>query len=283
MVRKYPIDMNVQRSLSDPKIVQMMARHLGGEQHARKLALRVAHEAFVRPEITECDPVSVVSAVLTVAAEKLELGTEVYLIPRYDRRIGRKALTAQTSYKGELARVRRATGGAAIVRAAIVRAGDDFTWEPSDDRPIFHRVNHDLDFALGLGEIRDPVAAWAYIAEPEKNGVMRVHNPVVMSKTQLEAHRDQYVQKTKNGEIARDSIWNTDPDSAWLKTVVRKAAQLVGRGGLLHDLEDIQEPIEDQVVEALQPEPRPDHGPEAAHAAIDVAETILGTEKETSQ
>lgn len=269
-----PINVNIQRHLSDPRVLGMLSRHLGADDRARKLVLRVAREAHANPEIEKCHPVSIAAAVLAIAEEKLELGTEVYLIPRWDKRIGTKALYAQTSYLGEMARVRRATQGRAVVRCAIIRQGDEFSVEPHADYPITHRVAWELDLQLGQGEVREPVGAWAAIIEDG-----RWNAPAVMTKQQLLDHRDQYTVKNKAGEIPRDNIWNTDPEAAYLKTVIRRSSKLVGRGGLLSEIEDRQETLEDQIIEAYQPPPPAQNGPEAAHAALEVAERVLGTDE----
>lgn len=256
-----PINANVQRNLSDRRVVSMLTRHMGSETKARQLILRVARLAHVNQSIARCHPLSVASAVLTVAEEQLELGKEIYLIPYKDR------LEAQTSYLGELARIRRATNGKALPRCAIIREGDDFSFEPSDDRPIQHRVATELDFESN--DVRRAIGAWAVVVE---NG--QWHSPVLMTRPQLEAHRDQY---SRIGQRA-DSIWQTNPDAAWLKTVVRRSAKLVGRGGLIDETEERQQELEAELVEELQPEPKPRHGPDAASDAVEVAEEVLGVE-----
>lgn len=270
-----PIDSNVRTLLGQEKIAAMLVRQLGKEEEARRLVLKVARLAFEDTQFARCHPVSIAGAVLAVAESRLELGTEVYLVPRWSKKYRSLALAAQTSYLGELARIRRATAGKVVPRVGIVREGDDFEYFPHEDKPIRHRVNLEAEEALAEGEERNVRGAWAVLIE---DGVW--HNPVYMTKREIDEHRDRYVEKTKDGKIPSNSLWNTAPEEAWKKTVIRKASKYVGRGGLLHEMEESQEPHEERLVEDLQPPARPDNGPEAAYAAVDVAEKILGTTEE---
>lgn len=279
--RVSPVDLSVQRLLTSELMRRMLARHLGDETEAKKLAIRVAQAARMTPQLAQCTPLSIASAVLTIATERLDLGKEVYLIPRRQRIRGSEppafelVLHAQTSYHGELARVRRATGGKVVVRSAIIHADDDFRFEPSAPLPITH-------VSKKIGGESNPdspwLGAWAYLLEGSN-----IHTPVVMSKAEIEAHRDQYVQRNQRGEIPGDSIWRTAPAAAWLKTVVRKAAATVGRGGLLFDLDEIQGPIEDSLNQELTPPERTAHGIEGTEAAIEAAEHVLLDEQERKE
>lgn len=269
--RATPVDEDILAVLQESKIGELIRRCAVSPERADRLTMQLSQIALQNRAVRECAPFSIASAVMTLAAEDLELGEEVYVIPRWDARVGSKVLTVQTSYKGEIARIRRATKGKVTLRCAIIREGDTFKYSPHLDQPIVHEVDVMADFALEVGEIRNPIGAWAAVLEEG-----RWHQPTVMGRAELIGHRDQYVQKDrKTGKIASDSIWLTDPDSAWLKTVIRKAAALVGRGGALAELEDEQDRHAQVVVEKLQPAPVRPHGPEAAHAALEVGEKAL--------
>ncbi|NJN63834.1 MAG: recombinase RecT [Acidobacteria bacterium] len=216
-------------------------------------------------QIARCDPLSIASAVLTVARSGLSLGSEIYLIPYKGR------LTAQTGYLGEVRRIRESTGGRAIVRCAIIRAGDDFENDFAADIPIRHRRNLEADFQRGA-EAREKVGAWACVIESG-----RWHTPAIMSRAELEQHAEQYSKAP-----AHLSIWKKDPDSAWLKTVIRRAAKLV-RGDLVRDEDEDQKAAELELNERLSRPARPPHGPEAAYEAVAVATAVYDGQEQQEE
>ncbi len=132
---------------------------------------------FGNPELANCDPLSVQLAILRCARLGIAPLGQVdggWLIPRKGKAV------FQISYDGLLGVV-SATLGLIDVRTEIVCTGDEFSYEPSSEKPITHKVQTD-------GERGSMLGVWAQVrvaAEGSQVGVYATY----LSKADVERRR----------------------------------------------------------------------------------------------
>lgn len=176
----------------------------------RALPKQISAERFSRiamtavrntPKLQACDPMSFIAALMQSAQLGLEPNTplgQAYLIP-----YGREA-QFQLGYQGMLTLAYR-TGEYQSIYAHGVYENDTFEYE--------YGLNEKLTHIPATDPQGEPI--FYYAVYKLQNGG---HGFVVMSREQLEKHRDKYSQSARS----KHSPWITDFDSMAKKTVLKQ-------------------------------------------------------------
>lgn len=181
----------------EPEIKRALPKQISTERFTR-IAMTAVRNT---PKLQTCDPMSFIAALMQSAQLGLEPNTplgQAYLIP-----YGREA-QFQLGYQGMLTLAYR-TGEYQSIYAHAVYENDHFEYEYGLNEKLVHVPAEDPQ-----GE---PI--YYYAVYKLQNGG---HGFVVMSRKQIEKHRDQYSPSAKS----KHSPWNTDFDSMAKKTVLKQ-------------------------------------------------------------
>ena len=181
----------------EPEIKRALPKQISTERFTR-IAMTAVRNT---PKLQACDPMSFIAALMQSAQLGLEPNTplgQAYLIP-----YGREA-QFQLGYQGMLTLAYR-TGEYQSIYAHAVYENDHFEYEYGLNEKLVHVPAEDPQ-----GE---PI--YYYAVYKLQNGG---HGFVVMSRKQIEKHRDQYSPSAKS----KHSPWNTDFDSMAKKTVLKQ-------------------------------------------------------------
>lgn len=169
--------------------------------------LRLTQGVFRRDEklagILRRNPGSVLAALLDAARLGLDVGDTYHLVPFKDEVVG------ISDYTGLIELMYRA-GAVASVKAELVRAADEFEFDPSMNKP-----HHRPDW---FGDRGDIIGAYAY-ADMKDGSTSKV---VVRSRSEIDK-----VRNSSPSAKHSDSPWNKWYDRMALKTVVRELAKFV--------------------------------------------------------
>lgn len=182
-----------------------IARALPGALDAGRYVRVVQTELRKNPKLMSCSPGSFLGAVITAAQLGLEFGPlgHAYLVPY--RNHGVDDVQLIIGYRGWLDLAYR-SGMVRSVVARTVRQNDTFDYTFGLEDTLTHRPAE--------GD-RGPATHYYCVAHAKEGGVLFA----VMSKREVEAHRDRYAKK-KNGEIV--GPWATHFDEMALKTVFKR-------------------------------------------------------------
>lgn len=160
--------------------------------------VKLAQAAVSRtPDLAECTPLSVVTALMRCS----ELGLEpnatlpqrrMWLVPRWNSKINAKECIAQIDYRAEI-QLARDTGLVKGVVAEEVRANDSFAFERGDEGESLTKFSHK---PLLFGD-RGPAIGY-YAAARIEGG--EVHF-LAMSRAEVEAFRDYYGPRNRKGQL----------------------------------------------------------------------------------
>ncbi len=182
----------------EPEIKRALPKQISPERFSR-IAMTAVRNT---PQLQACEPISFIAALMQSAQLGLEPNTplgQAYLIP-YG-----KEVQFQLGYQGMLTLAYR-TGEYQSIYAMPVYANDEFEYEYGLNEKLVHKPAEDPQ-----GE---PIYYYA-IYKLQNGG----HGFVVMSRKQIEKHRDKYSPSAKKG---KHSPWNTDFDSMAKKTVLKQ-------------------------------------------------------------
>ncbi len=182
----------------EPEIKRALPKQISTERFTRIAMTAVRNN----PKLQACDPMSFIAALMQSAQLGLEPNTplgQAYLIP-YG-----KEVQFQIGYQGMLTLAYR-TGEYQSIYAMPVYKNDKFEYEYGLNEKLVHIPADDPE-----GE---PI--YYYAVYKLQNGG---HGFVVMSRQQIEKHRDKYSPSAKQGKF---SPWNTDFDSMAKKTVLKQ-------------------------------------------------------------
>jgi len=252
---------------------------------------RLATVAFLmirkNPKLLECSPESLVDCVIRSAQLGLDLAVpnNAHMVP-----YGTEA-TFQIGYMGMIELSRRSGEMKSIV-ARPVFEGDDFRYS--------FGLKDDLHHVPGDGEQTWDNLTHVYLVAKFVNGG---HHLAVMSKAQIEAHRDQFAKGLdlkKYGEYT--SPWRTNPIPMALKTIVRQEWRWLPVSTEVRQKVAEVEAAEVEVIEGkpagavwldgmldappkgqTDPEPQPDAKPEAAASQTKAAKKKAETKPEPEQ
>ncbi|MFU0784277.1 recombinase RecT [Clostridium sp.] len=224
----------------EPEIKRALPKQIRPERFAR-IAMTAVRNT---PKLQACKPISFIAALMQSAQLGLEPNTplgQAYLIP-YGQEV-----QFQLGYQGMLTLAYR-TGEYQSIYAMPVYANDEFEYEYGLNEKLIHKPAPDPE-----GE---PI--YYYAVYKLQNGG---HGFVVMSRQQIEKHRNKYSPSVKQG---KHSPWITDFDSMAKKTVLKQllkyapksvefAAQVAAdetiKTELAEDMTEVQDMSEAQNIE----------------------------------
>lgn len=204
---------------SKDQIAMALPKHLNPDR-----LLRIAMTTVQRnPKLLECDPRTLVGAILQCAQLGLEpdniLG-HAYLVPFYNKKLNRTDVTLIPGYKGYLELARRSKE-ILFIKANVVYEKDAFNYR--EEPPIFEHTPCMLDNPGAL--------KYAYAVIVFKNG-HREYFPI--SKADVMA--------AKSRSKAKDSgPWITDEVPMWKKTAIRKVAPFLPQCPELQKLSGLED------------------------------------------
>lgn len=186
------------------QIEMALPRHMNADR-----MLRIAMTSIsTTPKLLDCTPRSLLGAVIQCAQLGLEPGIlgHAYLIPFENRKAGTVEVQLIVGYKG-LIQLARRSGEISTITAHEVRERDKFSYRYGL-APLLEHVPHDDD----RGEITH-----FYAVMRLKDGGAQFE---VMTKAEVDAHRDRYSRAAKQGP------WVTDYVEMGKKTTLRKVSKL---------------------------------------------------------
>jgi recombination protein RecT len=183
-------------------LAALLPRHLTADR-LMKVAINAASR---NPLILKCTPASVVKAVMQGAELGLEVGSalgEYYLVPFKNNKTGNYEAQGIPGYRGLISLARR-TGEIAMIFAAVVKDGDEFTYQLGSDPLLMHRPNLDAD--------ENAPVKWVYAVAKLKDGSTQFE---VMSRKAVEGIRSR-------SRAGQSGPWVTDWNEMAKKTVIKR-------------------------------------------------------------
>jgi recombination protein RecT len=200
---------NLRTLLTSEKVTkQIMAalpRHIDGQRLFRVYLTAVQ----TTPRILDCDPISVVGAVIQAAQVGLSLDSvfgEGFLIPRYNKNTGGFVANFQTGYKGLCKLARDSDKGIRDIYARVVHANDQFeySYEP---KMLRHTPCEDPD-------ARGPIKyAYAKVIWKEDN----YDRFVLITSAEI-----QKAQSASDSFKKGFGPWVDNAEAMWAKTALRR-------------------------------------------------------------
>lgn len=175
---------------------------------------RVSLNAVSRnPKLLECSPESIVGAIMNCASLGLEpnLIGHAYLVPFWNSSTKKMEAQFQIGYKGAIELFRR-TGEVANITAHEVYENDLFEVTLGTDEKIVHKPTP-------WGSERGKVVGY-YSTYKLKDGS---YGFCVMSKKEVEEHRDRFTKSKKDGKVF--GPWKDHFDEMAKKTCILKMAK----------------------------------------------------------
>lgn len=194
---------------SRAQIAMALPKHLTPER-----MIRVAVTALQRtPHLQECSPLSLVGCVVQASELGLELTGplgQAYMVPYWNKNTKQQEAQFQVGYRGLMDLAYR-SGRVENFSAHIVYKNDRFQFSYGTANKLVHVPTMD--------EPGDVVAAYA-VVKMKGGGV----DFEVMSKKQIDAHRERYSKQKADGQF---NPWNTAWEEMAKKTVIRRLAKRV--------------------------------------------------------
>jgi recombination protein RecT len=192
---------------SRAKIVRALPRHFSADR-MMQITMTSLHRT---PELLECDPISLIGAVIQSAQLGLEpdgvLG-HAYLVPFFNGKAQRMEVQFIPGYKG-LVDLARRSGQISTIYAEIVREGDVFDLAMGLDPKLVHIPARD-----GGGE---PIAAYA-VARLKDGGAQFAF---------LWLHEIEKVKRSSKSSKRDSSPWNQHFEEMAKKTAIRRLCKLL--------------------------------------------------------
>jgi recombination protein RecT len=200
--------------------------------------IRVALTAIQRtPELAQCTPASLYAGILQAAQLGLEIGlqNQAHLVPYWNNEKKCYEAQFQVGYLG-LRDLAERYGDIVDGDAQLVRDGDVFDYELGTEPRLVHKP--------ALGQRGEITHAYAW-ARP-KNGSLKI---AVMTREEIEAHRDTFVRRKKDGSFG--PAWTKTFPAMALKTVMRQLYKFLARSPELRTAIALDEMAEAEVPQGL--------------------------------
>jgi recombination protein RecT len=176
----------------------------------------VVLSSFTRnPKLWECDPITVVRAVVEAAQVGLKPTRAIgraHLVPRWNSKTRKMECQLIIDFRGYVMLAKRSQEISRVV-ARLVRRDDDFDYQQGTDEWLHHKPVLVEDpgpytFVYGIAFFRDGGSQFD-----------------VMSAAEIELHRQRFAPRDRQKEIV--GPWVTDAGEMWKKTVVRRLSKLL--------------------------------------------------------
>ncbi|ABR31319.1 recombinase RecT [Thermosipho melanesiensis] len=184
----------------EPQIKRALPKHLNVERFTRIILTEVRKN----PKLLDCDPMSFMAAMMTAAQLGLEPGShlgQAYIIPYYNRKLGKTLAQFQLGYKGIIDLFYRSEQ-ALNIDAHEVCENDEFEFEYGLHPKLYHKPSLN-----GRGK----VIAYYAVAHLKDGG----YSFMVMSVDDIEKIR-------KRSKTPNEGPWITDYDAMAKKTVIKQ-------------------------------------------------------------
>jgi recombination protein RecT len=192
---------------SKGQIALALPKHLTPER-----MVRVAMTTVLKtPQLLECSPLSIVACVIQASELGLELSGPLghaYLVPYFNKHTKQKEAQFQIGYRGLIDLAYR-SGKVITFCSRVVYKNDKFRFAYGTEASIAHEPT--------LDDPGEPIAVYA-VVKTKDGGV----DFEVMSKTQIDAHRQRYSKQTSDY-----SPWVTAWEEMAKKTPMRRLAKRV--------------------------------------------------------
>lgn len=123
--------------MAKEQLSAVAAKHMSPERMMRLMA----NALRTTPQLAECEPLTLLGAMMTSASLGLEPNTPLghaYLIPFKNRRKGVTEVQFIIGYKGMISLARR-SGAVVNIHADVVYSGDEFSYEYGSNQHLTHR------------------------------------------------------------------------------------------------------------------------------------------------
>jgi recombination protein RecT len=194
----------VQSMLANPKLKQQLADALPRHMTPDRMVRIALTELRKTPKLQECEPISVIGAIVQCAQLGLEPGNSLghaWLIPYYNTKAGKYQCQFQIGYRGMIDLARR-SGQVISIFASEVCENDLFEFEYGLEQKLRH---------VPCRTSRGHVIYYYAVAHLKDGG----HQFVVMSHHEVDTIR-------KQSKAASSGPWVTHPDEMGKKTVIRR-------------------------------------------------------------
>lgn len=186
------------------------------------------------PKLAECEPRSVLGALMTCAQLGLRPGVlgQAWVIPFK----GKGQLVI--GYQGLMSLAHR-SGDIASTRAQVVYANDHFDYEYGLNDRLVHKPLRGGD--------RGPATAYYCVVKTKAGGVLWD----VLERADAEAHRDKFAMARSGGKIV--GPWVDHFDSMALKTVIMRVLKLAPRSTELHQAMRVDDSVRVDITPTVDP------------------------------
>lgn len=227
LATKQPTDIAGLLDVNKGAILQSLPKNIKADRF-----LRVCLNAIGRnPDLQKCSATSLYAGIMQSAQFGLEIGlmNQAHLVPYWNSEKRCFEAQFQIGYLG-LRDLAERYGDVTDGDAQAVREKDFFDYGQGDTPFLSHKPSKDQD----RGEIVH-FYAWA----KPKDGALKV---AVMSREEVEQHRDRFVRKNKDGKFG--PAWTVTFEAMGVKTVIRRCYKLLARSPELREaiaLDEMQE------------------------------------------
>ena len=209
--------------ISSDAIKQKINQVVGGE-NGQRFITAIMSAVNSNPDLTTCEPASVLSAAMIGEALKLspspQLG-QYYIVPYNDNRNDRKVATFQLGYKGYIQLAIR-SGQYKKLNVIAIKKGELKKYDPLNEELEIELIEDDT--------IREAAETIGYYGMFEYlNGFRKT---MYWSIAKMEKHALKYSPAYKKDKEKhwKNSFWSKDFDSQGLKTIIR---QLISKWGVM--------------------------------------------------
>ena len=217
-VTKFKNELDLKQTLATQYMKQIV-NFFGDEKQAMRFLSSVMADVQKTPKLLDCLPVTVINSYMTMAQLGLMpsgVSGEAYVLP-YNNRDGMIA-QFQLGYQGLITLFYRA--GGTSVRAEIVRANDDFSYENGV-------IRHKIDIFKSNEKRGDAVGAYAIaiVNGHELSKVMNSEDILAMGKQFSKSFESKYTP------------WNEDNDPElwmWKKTVLKQLGKMLPKNETIY-------------------------------------------------
>lgn len=205
---KKPMPTTIQGMLGDERFQKQLAAALPKHMTPERMGRIALTEIRKNPMLGKCDPMSLFAAVVQSAQLGLEVGSglgHAYLVPFNDRKNNRVDVQFIPGYRGFLELAWR-SGKVKSIHADVVYEADEFDFAMGLDTRLTHVPNL---FAEDRGPM---IAAYCVLHTTDGGHIFKVvgQGDINKAKANSKAADSKY------------SPWQTDPESMWMKTAVRR-------------------------------------------------------------
>lgn len=224
---KPPTDIAGLLDINRGALLQALPKHVKADRF-----LRVCLNSIARnPDLQKCSAISLYGCIMQSAQFGLEPGVmnQAHLVPYWNSDKRCYEAQFQVGYLG-LRDMAERYGDVIDGDAQAVHEKDLFDYGLGDTPFITHKPSKEQD--------RGDIVRFYAWAQP-KNGKIKIS---VMSKVEVEQHRDRFVKKKKDGGFG--PAWTTTFEAMGIKTVMRRCYKLLARSPELREaiaLDEMQE------------------------------------------